>query len=151
MKVALVYNDQRIRPEDVINVSGMPNNEHYSPEAVEVVARALEKGGHTIKSIKAGINLAGELREFMPKAAEGENPGMVFNMAYGMQGRNRYTHVPAMMEMLGIPYTGSGPAGHAIAQDKAMAKIVLQRNNMPTPAFGSLKHPKTRSTIWFSR
>lgn len=139
LKVALIYNETKIDPGDVINVFGMTTKEHYSPKAVERVARALEKGGHTVKVIEGDIHLADELREFMPKVMEGENPGMVFNMAYGIQGQNRYTHVPAMMEMLGIPYVGSGPAGHAIVQDKVMTKIVLQRNQIPTPGFWVFK------------
>jgi len=139
MRVALIYNEGTIDPNDVINVFGMPTKEHYSSKAVERVARALEKGGHTVKVIEGDIHLADELREFMPKVVSGETPGMVFNMAYGIQGQNRYTHVPAMLEMLGIPYVGSGPAGHAIVQDKVMTKIILQRNNIPTPGFWVFK------------
>ena len=135
MKVALIYNENKIDPNDVINVFGMTTKEHYSSKAVERVARALEKGGHSVKVVEGDIHLADELKEFMPKVVAGENPGMVFNMAYGIQGQNRYTHIPAMMEMLGIPYIGSGPAGHAIVQDKVMTKIVLQKNKIPTPGF----------------
>ena len=139
MKVALIYNETKIDPDDVINVFGMTTKEHYSQKAVERVARALEKGGHTVKVVEGDIHLADELREFMPKVVAGDSPGMVFNMAYGIQGQNRYTHVPAMMEMLGIPYIGSGPAGHAIVQDKVMTKIILQKNNIPTPGFWVFK------------
>ena len=135
MKVALIYNEKKIDPEDVINVFGMTTKEHYSQKAVERVARALERGGHTVKVVEGDIHLADELREFMPRVVAGDSPGMVFNMAYGIQGQNRYTHVPAMMEMLGIPYIGSGPAGHAIVQDKVMTKIILQKHNIPTPGF----------------
>ena len=135
MKVALIYNENKIDPNDVINIFGMTTKEHYSPKAVERVARAIEKGGHTVKVIEGDIHLADELREFMPRVIDGDSPGMVFNMAYGIQGQNRYTHVPAMMEMLGIPYIGSAPAGHAIVQDKVMTKIVLQKNRIPTPEF----------------
>lgn len=142
MKVALIYNETQIDPNDVINVFGMTTKEHYSTKAVERVARALEKGGHTVKVIEGDIHLADELREFMPKVVAGETPGMVFNMAYGIQGQNRYTHVPAMMEMLGIPYMGSGPAGHAVVQDKVMTKIVLQKNNIPTPGFWVFRTPE---------
>ena len=106
MKVALIYNENEIDPNDVINVFGMTTKEHYSKKAVEKVAQALERGGHTVKVVEGDIHLADELREFMPKVVAGETPGMVFNMAYGIQGQNRYTHVPAMMEMLGIPYLG---------------------------------------------
>ncbi|MCV0393151.1 MAG: M20/M25/M40 family metallo-hydrolase [Nitrosopumilus sp.] len=142
MKVALIYNETQIDPNDVINVFGMTTKEHYSSKAVERVARALEKGGHTVKVIEGDIHLADELKEFMPKVVAGETPGMVFNMAYGIQGQNRYTHVPAMMEMLGIPYIGSGPAGHAIVQDKVMTKIILQKNNIPTPGFWVFRTPE---------
>lgn len=135
MKVALIYNEKQIDPNDVINVFGMPTKEHYSAKAVERVARALEKGGHNVKVIEGDIHIIDELREFMPKVMSGEKPGMVFNMAYGIQGQNRYTHVPAMMEMLGIPYIGSGPEAHAIVQDKVMTKVVLQKHNIPTPGF----------------
>ncbi len=139
LKVALIYNEKEINPNDVINVFGTVTKEHYSAKAVERVARALEKGGHTVKVIEGDIHMADELREFMPKVVAGDSPGMVFNMAYGIQGQNRYTHVPAMMEMLGIPYIGSGPAGHAIVQDKVMTKIILQRNGIPTPGFWEFK------------
>lgn len=144
MKVALIYNENKIDPNDVINVFGMTTKEHYSLKAVERVAQSLEKGGHTVKVIEGDIHLNEELKEFMPKVVAGENPGMVFNMAYGIQGQNRYTHIPAMMEMLGIPYIGSGPAGHAIVQDKVMTKIVLQKNKIPTPGFWVFRTPEDK-------
>jgi len=40
-----------------------------------------------------------------------------------------------MLEMLGIPYVGSSPAGHALALDKVMTKIVWQKHALPTPEF----------------
>ncbi len=141
MRVALLYNEKQIDPNDVINVFGMPTKEHYSQKAVDRVATALEKGGHTVKVIEGDMHVIDEIREFMPKVVSGDLPGMVFNMAYGIQGQNRYTHVPAMMEMLGIPYLGSGPEAHAIVQDKVMTKIVLQRFKIPTPGFWVFKTP----------
>ena len=67
--------------------------------------------------------------------------GLVFNMAYGIQGECRYTHVPAMLEMAGVPYTGSCPLGHALALDKVIAKIQMQAAGVPTPAFRVLHRP----------
>jgi D-alanine-D-alanine ligase len=60
---------------------------------------------------------------------------MVFNMAYGIQGECRYVHVPAMLEMAGVPYTGSGPFGHALALDKVIAKDLFRRAGVPTPNY----------------
>lgn len=141
LKVAIVYNKKTIDENDVINIFGMMTKEHYSPKTVEKVAKALEKGGHSVKIIEGGMSFIDEMKDFMPRVVTGERPGMVFNMAYGIQGKNRYTHVPAMLEMLGIPYVGSGPETHAVVQDKVMTKIVLQKNNIPTPGFWVFSTP----------
>ena len=135
MKVAIVYNKKTIDENDVINVFGMNTKEHYNIKTVEKVAKSLERGGHSVKIIEGGMGFIDEMKNFMPRVVSGQRPGMVFNMAYGIQGQNRYTHVPAMLEMLGIPYIGSGPETHAVVQDKVMTKIVLQKNNLPTPGF----------------
>lgn len=142
LKVAIVYNKKKIEEYDVINVFGMATKEHYSYKTVEKVAKALEKGGHTVKIIEGGMNFIEDMKDFMPRVVAGERPGMVFNMAYGIQGQNRYTHVPAMLEMLGIPYVGSGPESHAVVQDKVMTKMVLQKNNISTPGFWVFSSPE---------
>ncbi len=135
MKVAVIYNKKAINPADVINIFGAPNKETYNPKTVERVAAALEQGGHNVRVIEGKIDVAEELQNFMPRVIAGERPGMVFNMAYGIQGQSRYTHLPAMLEMLGVPYVGSGPQAHAVALDKIMTKIVLRQNGLPTPDF----------------
>ncbi len=141
MKVAVVYNKETIDPKDVINIYGSATREHYSPKTVNKVAASLEKGGHTVKVIEGTMSSVEEMQSFMPKVVNGEGPGIVFNMAYGIQGHDRYTHLPAMLEMLGVPYTGSGPEAHAIVQDKVMTKIVLQKNKLPTANFWVFSSP----------
>lgn len=148
MKVAVIYNKDHT---GVINVLGIQNRENYNPKTVEAVAAALEKGGHNVRVIDGNMHVIDSLRDFMPRVMSGERPGMVFNMAYGIQGESRYTHVPAMLEMLGVPYVGSGPTGHALALDKVIAKVIFQRHNLPTPRywvfsspdehFGELRYP----------
>lgn len=132
MKVAIIYNKDST---GVINQFGMQNKEIYNPDTVKLVAGSLEKGGHNVRIIDGDMDVIEKLKEFMPKVLEGERMGMVFNMAYGIQGESRYTHLPAMMEMLGIPYVGSGPGGHTLALDKVITKIIMQKNGIPTPNF----------------
>lgn len=141
MKVAVIYNKKNIDPTDVINIYGMTTKEHYNPQTVEQVAAALERGGHTVKIIEGTMGSMEELHQFMAEPTAGEPPGIVFNMAYGIQGHDRYTHLPAMLEMLGVPYTGSGPEAHAIVQDKVMTKIVLQKNQLPTANYWVFSTP----------
>ncbi len=40
-----------------------------------------------------------------------------------------------MLEMAGVPYTGSGPRAHAICLDKALTKLRIRQEGIPTPAF----------------
>jgi D-alanine-D-alanine ligase len=142
MKVAVIYNKLEVQDSDVINIFGMPTKERYDPKMVEMVASALESGGHNVRTIEGNMSVIDELQNFMPKVVLGERPGMVFNMAYGIQGQSRYTHVPAMLEMLGIPYVGSSPAGHAVALDKVLSKMVFLQHNLPTPAFWLISNPE---------
>jgi D-alanine-D-alanine ligase len=46
-----------------------------------------------------------------------------------------------MLEMLGIPYTGSGPLSLALCLHKGKAKEILAYHGIPTPAFQVLQHP----------
>lgn len=135
MKVAVIYNKREVQSKDVIDIFGPQTKEQYNPKTVDKVASALEKGGHNVRVIEGNIDVADELSNFMPRVMAGDRPGMVFNMAYGIQGQSRYTHIPALLEMLGVPYVGSGPQAHAVALDKIMTKIVLQQHGLPTPEF----------------
>jgi D-alanine-D-alanine ligase len=60
---------------------------------------------------------------------------MVFNIAEGVQGRSREAHIPALLEFLNIPYTGSDPLTLAVTLDKSMAKRVVMSEGVPTPGF----------------
>ncbi|MFC1726521.1 M20/M25/M40 family metallo-hydrolase [candidate division KSB1 bacterium] len=119
----------------MINVFGPQTKEKYNPKTVDLVVKALENGGHNVKKIEGNIIVADALNDFMPKVVAGERPGMVFNMAYGIQGQSRYTHIPAILEMLGLPYVGSGPQAHAVALDKVMSKILFRQHSLNTPDF----------------
>src|SRR4029077_16770551 len=61
-------------------------------------------------------------------------PDFVFNFAEGQGvGRSREARVPAVLEMLGIPYTGSDPLTLAVTLDKDCAKRLVQSAAVPVP------------------
>jgi len=132
LKVALIYNKDI---SGVINTFGMQNKEFYNERTVKRVAQSLEKAGHNVVILDGNKQIIERLENFMPRVNEGEQMGMIFNMAYGIQGESRYTHIPSMLEMLGLPYVGSSPSGHALALDKVLTKIIWKNNNLPTPDF----------------
>lgn len=123
MKLALVRNHDR---SGVLAVAGRPSPERYSEKAVGRVADALGSGGHDVRVHEADRHLLDRLAD--------DPVDLVFNMAYGIQGECRYTHLPAMLELAGVPYTGSGPMGHTLALDKAVTKTLIAAAGVPTPA-----------------
>ncbi len=95
----------------------------------------------TIIAIKNAIKSAGynivllEADEKFPERVMSNNIDFVFNIAEGMRGESRESHVPAILEMLGIPYTGSGILTHAISLDKKRTKQILIHDGVPTPKY----------------
>ncbi len=132
MKIAIIHNKDI---QGVINNFGMQNKEFYNEETVKKVAQSLEKAGHNVTILDGNKQIIDRLENFMPRVMEGEQMGMVFNMAYGIQGESRYTHIPSLLEMLGLPYVGSSPSGHALALDKVLTKVIWKNVNLPTPEF----------------
>lgn len=63
------------------------------------------------------------------------NIDIVFNLSTGIRGESRQSQIPAILEMLGIPYVGSGILAHSLALNKAVAKQIFQFHNVCTPAF----------------
>jgi D-alanine-D-alanine ligase len=138
MKVAIVYNR---KSEKVINVFGTRNQERYGQKAIQRISDCLKKGGHQVIALEGDRDLIDNLEEFMPRVMKGERPGMVFNLAYGIQGQARYTHVPGILEMVGLPYVGSGPMAHSLALDKVVAKMIFVQHGLSTPEFAVLDSP----------
>ncbi len=62
-------------------------------------------------------------------------PDIVFNIAEGFFGESREAQIPAMLDMLQIPYTGSDPLTLATCLDKARTKEILSYYNIPTAPF----------------
>lgn len=142
MKVAVVRNASR---SGVISMLTKPSPEKYGRRSLERVVGALQSAGHCTALLEGDKTLLAELERFMPPdPVTGEPTGLVLNLAYGIQGESRYTHVPAMLEMAGVPYTGAGPLGHAVSLDKVMAKTLMQAAGVPTPAFAVLDGPGGR-------
>ena len=138
MKVAVIFNRDSLK---VINRLGSQNPEKYRVEAIKRITAALKSGGHQVQSFEGDKDLISNLEHFMPAVVKGERPGLAFNLAYGIQGQARYTQVPAILEMLGIPYVGSGPLAHSLSLDKVVAKTLFRQAGLPTPDFAVLDRP----------
>jgi D-alanine-D-alanine ligase len=63
------------------------------------------------------------------------DPDIAFNIAEGFFGVSREAQIPAMLDMLQIPYTGSDPLTLATCLDKARTKEILSYYKIPTAPF----------------
>jgi D-alanine-D-alanine ligase len=91
------------------------------------VQEALRRAGHEALALDTGPELVTQLREQAPDA--------VFVALHGSDGENGT--VQGLLELLGIPYTGSGPSSCVRATDKALAKHLMGEAGIPTPEFRS--------------
>lgn len=112
---------------------GEPPDAHAeldSEETVNAIADALRTGGHSVLLIEGNEEAFQRLRELRPQ--------IVFNICEGVRGASRESHIPAILEMLGIPFTGAGVLGLAVSLDKAVAKKLLRFHGVPTPEFRTI-------------
>jgi D-alanine-D-alanine ligase len=98
-----------------------------SEKTIQAIAAAIESGGHTVTFIEGDATLFDRLKEV--------KPDICFNICEGHFGDSREAQVPAILEMLRIPYTGSRPLTLALCLDKPMTKRVLAFHELPTPPF----------------
>src|SRR2546421_13065939 len=132
MKIGITYD---LKQEDgartgahVVHVSDDFQEEFDSPATIEAIASMLRELGHAVVKL-------GDGRELLERLLAGP-PDFVFNIAEGQGiGRAREARVPAVLEMLGIPYTGSDPLTLAVTLDKDCAKRLVQSVGVAVPAW----------------
>ncbi len=137
MHVGLLAN---IKPRQVVDERTRPTlddlySEWDSPETIEAVRAAL--ASHPDVEV--------EIIEALPDRAIDrlliKDFDIVFNLAEGFVGAAREAQFPALLEMLGIPYTGSGPLTLAIALDKGRTKEILSYHGIPVARFVTVNSP----------
>ncbi|MBI5419680.1 MAG: D-alanine--D-alanine ligase [Deltaproteobacteria bacterium] len=106
--------------------------EEYDSEAtVGHICDALASLGHEVIRLGAGPAII--------EALQHSRPDIVFNIAEGEGGRCREAHVPALLELLGIPYVGSDPLTLCVTLDKPVAKRLAASAGFPTPNFRTFR------------
>jgi D-alanine-D-alanine ligase len=107
-----------------------------SESTLMALVEALEKGGHRSYFLEGDMSLPANLARL--------RPDICFNFSEGLFGDSREAHIPAVLEMMGIPYTGSRVLTQALCLDKAMTKRVLSTHGIPTAPFQVFRSPRER-------
>lgn len=129
LTVGLMYNLGKNDPPEEDEPPDI-NAELDGEGTVLAVAEALGSAGHEVVLIEGDESALDRLRETRIDIA--------FNMCEGIRGECRESQIPALLEMLGIPYTGSNALTLALSLDKPMAKKVFAYHGVPTPRFSSI-------------
>jgi len=114
---------------ETLSEAGLPDDfqeEFDSPVTLDALAGVLSGLGHQVE-------LLGDGRELLEKLLH-QPPDLVFNIAEGKGiARSREARVPAVLEMLDVPYTGSDPLTLAATLDKDCAKRLVQSAGVSVP------------------
>ena len=124
MKIALTCNLKKkdtTKPEDYFS-------EWDSEETINAIVSALKSKGHSVEAID--VEYPSLFSYFRKNSVD-----MVFNIAEGKYGRFRESEVPAVLDYLNIPYTGSDTFSLGLPLNKALTKRILKAENIPTPDF----------------
>jgi D-alanine-D-alanine ligase len=125
LKVGFTFNVKRVVPTG--DGGDDSEAEYDSPKTLQAIREAIASHGHEVFDLEANAELPQKLAQ--------TPVDLVFNIAEGFKGRNRESQVPAILELLDIPYTGSDPAVLSIALDKALAKRIVSQQGILTPDF----------------
>jgi D-alanine-D-alanine ligase len=125
MKIGLSYDIK----QQAEQIEGLPDDafeEYDSPETIEALLNAISLAGHQVIKLGGGSAF---LRHVLQ-----EKPDLVFNIAEGLGNyRSREAQVPSVLEMLGIPYSGSDPLSLAVCLEKSLTKQLVAEAGVTTP------------------
>ncbi len=141
LRVGFTFNVKRIKP--TFDASEDSHAEYDSPSTLQAIREAIASWGHEVVDLEATPEL--------PALLANTPVDIVFNIAEGFRGRNREAQVPALLELLDIPYTGSDPATLSLALDKALAKKIVRQAGIPTPNFQLMTTGKERLDKQFEK
>jgi D-alanine-D-alanine ligase len=98
-----------------------------SESTINALVDAIQTGGNDCEFLEGDESLFNTVRKY--------RPDICFNICEGHFGDAREAHVPSLLEMMRLPYTGSKVLTLALALDKPMTKRVIAFHNLPTPEF----------------
>jgi D-alanine-D-alanine ligase len=120
MKIVVLHSAEASEPE---------------PDPVaEQIPSALQASGHEVHCLAVHDRV-----ESVIETLDRLQPDLVFNITEGFGGRSAMeSNVAALLSLLGVRYTGTGPAGLLLAGNKGVAKKILSFHGLKTPEFATL-------------
>ena len=135
MRVLILHN--AVSPDD------SPSDRDVLVQA-EAVSRALERLGHPWEQLSCTLDLEGLRRQLLDR-----RPDVVFNLVESLAGQDALAHlVPALLDVLGIPYSGSPKEALFLTNNKLLTKRLLRQAELPTPDWVHLEPDAQTSEVF---
>jgi D-alanine-D-alanine ligase len=129
VRITILHNDV---PPDA------PPDERDVLDQAAAIGGALDELGHRATPLPVGLDL-----EQLKRNLEAERPDCVFNLVESLDGDDRgILFVPALLERLGVPYTGAPIGAVLMTTNKIVAKRLLRDASLPTPAWYAAGDPE---------
>ena len=125
LTVAFLFNVRHVYP-GLDDPSTQLETDFDDPETIQLMLKYLHRFGYHVIPIEANE------RAYFKLYQHRDEIDIAFNYAEGLHGQDREAHIPAILEMLQIPYTGSSPMTQGIVLNKAKTKEILVANGIPT-------------------
>ena len=113
----------------VVLMGGRSTEREISLKSGQAVLKALQELGHEAIPMDLDEDLCNRLREIKP-----DKVFIALHGTYGEDGR-----IQGLLDLLNIPYTGSGLLGSAIAMDKDITKKILSYHGIKVPRWVCLR------------
>ena len=109
----------------------------------EAISQVLSELGHSAFTVPLSLDA---------QAAQSElcfmKPDLVFNLVESIEGEGRLIHLgPALLDTLGISYTGAGADAVFLTSNKTLAKRFLKLAGLPTPEWFSARELKNGAAL----
>lgn len=101
--------------------------EYDSYDTIDAISNVFKVHGADVVPLEADYSFVEKLKS--------SNVDFVFNIAEGSNGRGRESHVPAILNFLGIPFSGSDETTLGLSLDKALTKRFLSTYQIDTPLY----------------
>jgi D-alanine-D-alanine ligase len=129
MKILILFDiARRADPEETFAERAL--KEEDKPTELDVL-KCLKRLGHEVETLAVFDNVAAIVEKLTAYA-----PDVVFNLTESFyHDRSHEPNIPALLELMKVRYTGSGPEALLLCKDKALAKKVLTYHRVRLPRF----------------
>ena len=122
LRVAVVYTVERDK-KDTIN----PHGGAQLTGTNSALQGAMVSLGHEVHMVKGDYDLLNNLATIQPD--------VIFNNCTGIHDKSSQPQIAGMLELSGIPFTGSGQTAHTLSLYKPLTKKILLFHGVSTPKF----------------